>query len=228
MKVVNESSRFESGNTVNEITGLLARWQDDHDPAAFDALWRAVGHQVEQIVARALRRRGIRDPGACDDATALVIAQIHRLGSVVAPHSAARFDAGRTPADGSSDPCWAYLRCVAESRARDVARARWRRSRHETCHAAAGEPSVEPAVTDSPAQAAVARLEPAVALLDEQARIVVTLLLEGKSQAVAAHVLGVCEGTVSRIRARAIARLRTLLAEESGPVSRTRPCGGRE
>ena len=39
------------------------------------------------------------------------------------------------------------------------------------------------------------------------------LLLEGKNQATIAHVLDVCEGTVSRIRMRAIATLRDRLAE---------------
>jgi DNA-directed RNA polymerase specialized sigma subunit len=39
------------------------------------------------------------------------------------------------------------------------------------------------------------------------------LLLEGKNQATVAHVLDVCEGTVSRLRMRAIATLRDLMAE---------------
>jgi len=41
---------------------------------------------------------------------------------------------------------------------------------------------------------------------------VVALLLEGQRQAAIAAVLGVCEGTVSRIRGRAITRLHVLLA----------------
>ena len=46
---------------------------------------------------------------------------------------------------------------------------------------------------------------------DWRQRLVVELLLEGKSQALIAHVLGVNEGTVSRLRARAIASLRRIL-----------------
>jgi DNA-directed RNA polymerase specialized sigma subunit len=42
---------------------------------------------------------------------------------------------------------------------------------------------------------------------------VIELLLDGKSQAVVAHVLDVCEGTVSRIRASVIKSLRQMLAE---------------
>jgi DNA-directed RNA polymerase specialized sigma subunit len=43
--------------------------------------------------------------------------------------------------------------------------------------------------------------------------MVIELLLEGKSQAVISHALDVCEGTVSRLRTRAIASLRSLMAE---------------
>jgi DNA-directed RNA polymerase specialized sigma subunit len=40
---------------------------------------------------------------------------------------------------------------------------------------------------------------------------VVELLLAGKNQALIAHVLDVCEGTVSRLRTRAIAELRQIM-----------------
>jgi DNA-directed RNA polymerase specialized sigma subunit len=40
------------------------------------------------------------------------------------------------------------------------------------------------------------------------------MLLEGKTQAVIAHVLGISEGNVSRLRARTFAELRRLLADE--------------
>ena len=52
-----------------------------------------------------------------------------------------------------------------------------------------------------------------MALLEPRLRTVVELLLEGKSQVVIAHVLVVCEGTVSRLRTRAIAELKRLLTE---------------
>ena len=51
----------------------------------------------------------------------------------------------------------------------------------------------------------------AVAQLEPPLRQLVELLLEGKSQATIAHVLNVCEGTVSRMRKRAVDRLRELL-----------------
>ena len=65
--------------------------------------------------------------------------------------------------------------------------------------------AVSPPLIDR-VRAAATRLEP-------RQRLLVELLLEGKSQAVIAHVLGVCEGTVSRIRARALERLRAMLPE---------------
>jgi RNA polymerase sigma factor (sigma-70 family) len=75
----------------------------------------------------------------------------------------------------------------------------------------------EALVTRRPAAALVAeaethdRLAAAIDRLEPQLRTVVQMLLDGKSQVVIAHVLGVCEGTVSRVRSRALAKLRALL-----------------
>ena len=57
------------------------------------------------------------------------------------------------------------------------------------------------------------RLHDAIPHLPNRERLVMELLLEGKTQATIAHVLDVCEGTVSRLRMRAIATLRDLMAE---------------
>ena len=57
------------------------------------------------------------------------------------------------------------------------------------------------------------RLHDEIPHLPPRERLVMELVLEGKNQAVIAHVLDVCEGTVSRIRMRAIATLRARLAE---------------
>ncbi|NBW96972.1 MAG: sigma-70 family RNA polymerase sigma factor, partial [Planctomycetia bacterium] len=54
------------------------------------------------------------------------------------------------------------------------------------------------------------RLHAAIGRLEPRLRTVVELLLEGKSQAVIAHALDVCEGTVSRLRSRAVAELRRM------------------
>lgn len=218
MRDQEERSRDQRADGRGDIARLIDCWQDEHDPAVLEALLVAVGRRVEHVVARTLRRHGIRDPAACDDATALVVDQIRRLGDSHDAAPVVRFEAGRTPAGGGADPGWAYLRCVAMSRARDVARDRRRWERRATSLATIAAAVSSPAA-DVEAAVAVAddlareRLHAAIAALDERSRTLVALLLDGKTQTVIAHVLGVCEGTVSRIRARAITRLRELLAE---------------
>ena len=194
------------------IGALIDRWQADHDLEAFTTLVTEIRGPLEGIVGRLLRRRGIRDPAARDDAVALILERLFRLGCPGAGRVIVRFDVDRR-VRGAADPGWAYLRCVAWSRVRDVTRERGRRERREADGGSIRrwcEPPASGADTSIPD---TDRLRTAVAMLDEPARTVATLLLEGKTQAVAAHVLGVCEGTVSRIRSRAIADLRRLLAE---------------
>jgi RNA polymerase sigma factor (sigma-70 family) len=57
------------------------------------------------------------------------------------------------------------------------------------------------------------RLHDAIPHLPPRERLVMELLLEGTNQATVAHMLDVCEGTVSRLRTRAVATLRDLMAE---------------
>ena len=192
------------------IAGLLERWQSDHDADALAELVRGLRLPLERVVAQALRQRGIRDPGIRDEAVSLVLDRLWRLGAAAGRTPASRFDATRAPS-GAADPGWAYILCLARSRARDVARSQARRERRR---AALASRRVEPPAT-AEADLATARdaerLREAVATLDERSRTVIDMVLAGKSQVVIAHVLGVCEGTVSRIRSRAIARLRTTL-----------------
>ena len=58
------------------------------------------------------------------------------------------------------------------------------------------------------------RLHEAIKKLEPRLRTVIDMLLDGKSQAVIAHVLNICEGTVSRLRCRAIEELQRLTAEQ--------------
>ena len=57
------------------------------------------------------------------------------------------------------------------------------------------------------------RLHRAIATLPPRERAVMGHLLEGRTQAAIAACMRVCEGTVSRLRSRAVDRLRTLLAD---------------
>ena len=58
------------------------------------------------------------------------------------------------------------------------------------------------------ADADCASLHQELERLEPRLRTVIAMLLEGKSQVTIAHALGVCEGTVSRLRVRAIDQLR--------------------
>jgi RNA polymerase sigma factor (sigma-70 family) len=64
-----------------------------------------------------------------------------------------------------------------------------------------------------PCGEAVHRLNEAIARLVPRQQAVIEMLREGKSQVMIAHALGVCEGTVSRLRQRAIVEIKRLMAE---------------
>lgn len=195
------------------VAALIDRWQSAHDGTALADLVDLIRAPLARIVAHTLRRQGVRDPGACEDAWALVLEHLARLGGADGPRRVEGFDACRTSRGGTVDPGWIYVRCVARSRARDIARDRRRRDRHARALVGIAPQAVAPSAHDESSGAAVERLQAAASRLDAQSRQVVMLLLDGKSQAVIAHVLGVCEGTVSRIRARAITKLRAILTE---------------
>ena len=168
---------------------------------------------ADRTARRVLWRHGIRDPAAVDDALSLVLDHLRRLAThgqdepPVAP-----FDPHRaTP--GRGDAGAAYIAWLARDRAIDIAR---RRRRQDRLGRPLGDDTATRLVTqlvthpapiaeeeDRPAlvRAAIARLAP-------QDRLVCELLLAGRSQATIAGLLGVCAGTVSRIRCRAIAALR--------------------
>jgi RNA polymerase sigma factor (sigma-70 family) len=66
------------------------------------------------------------------------------------------------------------------------------------------------------------QLEAALASLDNRSREVLMLLWEGTTQTQIANLLGIHEGTVSRIRTRAIQQLREVVVpDHSHPGRRT-------
>lgn len=195
------------------VASLLDRWQCRRDPDEFAALVTLVREPVARVVSWTLRRAGIRDPGACDEAVGLVLERLLSLGHDATPGHRVVFDGSRRGESG--DAGWAFVRCVARSRARDVARARRRRDGLIAGYAALAGRDRGGAVDDRD-DADASRLRSATEALDERSRQVVGLLLDGKSQTVIAHVLGVSEGTVSRVRARAIAKLRQIFVGADG------------
>ena len=234
MAAEHAASDLSESRADGSVGSLIDRWQCGRDPDALAALVAQIRLPIERLVARALGRHGIRDPGARDDAWALIIEHLARLGNDAAAADdvdgdrdrglprVGGFDATRA-AGAATDAGWAFIRCLARSRAGDVARSWKRQVRRErrwidAAEAATPTSFANPAADDDAARqedsvADADRLRAAMATLDGRSRTVVALLLQGKSQVVVAHAIGVCEGTVSRIRVRAIARLRTLLAE---------------
>lgn len=208
------------------IDSLLLGWQSGGDTFCLETLITTITPALERIAAQTLLRHGIRDRSAIDDAIELVFDHLRRLpyeGS--GERSVVKFDPTRPRcqcASGSSAE--AYLHRLTHDRAIDVARARQRRLRRfvplsELDARAAVEVAQRPEATDEeldgpdPCHDAAQRLHDAIGQLPPRQRAVIEFLREGKSQVVIAHALGVCEGTVSRLRVKAIAELRRLLAE---------------
>jgi RNA polymerase sigma factor (sigma-70 family) len=229
----------------DDLEALLCAWQSTGSHAALEDLIHAAEPVAVVVIARVLGQRGVRDPAAVDDALALVFNHLRRLPGVAAgEHAVTRFDPGRGLA---ADHGRAYLQRLAHDRAIDVARSRRREARRvstfsalEAGSAATLESRMIPRVTPSEPEeldesgcGIDAALESALLQLDPREREVVRLLFEGKSQAVIAHVLGVCGGTVSRLRGRAIAKLQAAIqtrssadrGETPAPPARAAPPG---
>lgn len=210
-----------------DLQALLCEWQATASHEALERLISMAAPVVAVVVCRVLGRRGIRDPGAIDDAIALVFNHLRRLPGVAQGEPAvALFDPGRGTA---ADHGRAYLQKLAHDRALDVARRRRREGRRmstfssldDATHAALPERIVDADdEREEGPEAPSAFPHEALAGLEPREQTLVQLLLEGKSQVVIAHVLGVCEGTVSRLRARVIAKLQAAI--------RTRSSVGRE
>jgi len=208
----------------SELAAWLSAWQASGDHASLEALVAAIRAGALRFITRVLGRCGIRDPDASDDAFALVLDHLRRL-----PGTDAR-ERGVTPfkvaaAAIRGDPGAAFIHWLCRERALDVARSRRRRSRRcrtfcdlddSSSHDIDELPSDREdipftlAADDSGLRQAVCRLDP-------RQRAVIEFSLEGKTLAVIGHVLGVSEGTVSRIRTRAITELQRMMGGPARP-----------
>jgi hypothetical protein len=104
----------------------LLSWQCNGRIAAFERLVGVARDPVADIAARILRRSGVRDPAAVEDAVALVLDHLRRLpGVAFGERSVAPFE----PVRAQSRPGLAYLTRLAVDRARDVVRQRRRYAR---------------------------------------------------------------------------------------------------
>lgn len=205
-----------SGAGCASLASLLDAWQETADPDRLAALVAAVRPVVEAVAGRVLRSRRIADLSAVDDVVSLVLDHLRRLPPGLEAEQPVAMFRGAGP---GIDRGGAYIRLLARNRSLDIARSRRRDRRHVLPFSAAGD-EVWQVLTGrgmaTPHRAEVEahdRLAAAIDRLDPELRSVVEMLLDGKSQAVIAHVLDVCEGTVSRLRSRAVAKLRTLMEE---------------
>lgn len=205
----------QSGDAgASSIGRLLDGWQATADPDQLALLVAAVRPMVEAVAARVLRSLRIADRSAVDDVVSLVLDHLRRLPRGLEGERQVAIFRGDEP---DADTGTAFIRILARNRAIDVARSRGRRARRSVPFAVAIDDVRKALVTRRAAAALVAeaeihdRLTAAIDRLEPQLRTVVQMLLDGKSQVVIAHVLGVCEGTVSRVRSRALAKLRGLM-----------------
>lgn len=204
----------------HDISDALQAWQETADESWLEHVISETRHRLEDAARGVLRRLSIRDWSAVDDAVALVFDHLRRLPATApSERGVTRFMAERSRKHGSGDAGLAYLVWLARERALDVARQRCRQAKRRRLLAATRHaPLVDHAGLDASIDAAeaaddaAARLHAALDMLEPRLCLVIRLLLDGKSQAVIAHALGVCEGTVSRLRTRAIAELKRLLA----------------
>lgn len=203
---------------------LLLTWQRTADAERFQALIMEVAPRIKRIARATLRRQGIPDPSAADEVLSLVLDHLRRLPGVsrgqraVAPFAPPTAEVRPCASDAGE----AYITWLARDRAHDVARTRRRQDCHalpfsqlDRLDAASMEQfAIAPAEVEGRSIDELCdRLRQAVTHLPPRERSVIELLLAGKSQAAIANTLQVCEGTISRLRGKAIAVLRDLLAD---------------
>jgi RNA polymerase sigma factor (sigma-70 family) len=210
---------------ANTIALLLSAWQASGDHSHLVSLLAATRPLMEHTAARTLRHHHVNDPAAVDDSVSRVLDHLRRLpGSSAGERVVARFVVPAAAAELPGDVGAAYIVTLTHNRARDVARSRRRIKHRIACFselsaaatnglAAHAEDGAAPGNGASPLAATCLRLHELIPLLKSRERAVIELLLDGKTQVVIAHALNVCEGTVSRLRSKAIATLRLLLTE---------------
>ncbi len=187
------------------LARLVDAWQAGGDGDALAILWAAAAPIVHRAARVTLAKSNIRDPAAIDDAVSLVMDHLRMLpGGAVA-----KYDCEQSAAN--------YLKWLATNRSRDVIRSR-RRQREKPWLGLPEIPAPSNEAGDANEATAcselVAALHQAIAKLDGRSREVIKRHLAGERQARVASDLGVCEGTVTRIRQRAMAQLQTMLLEQ--------------
>jgi RNA polymerase sigma factor (sigma-70 family) len=197
------------------IARLLLDWQATGEQRHLESLLRASSHLVWQTARAVLMRHGFADPGAVEDAVALVLDHLRRLpGASTDENAVTEFCPRRVPTGKDSGE--AYIVWLSKKRARDVARRRHARARHvqplaEIESAGLLAPVHALISSSGPDADTLSQLYRAIDGLKQRQAYVIRMLITGQSQAEIATKLKVCEGTVSRLRTSAIAKLREIL-----------------
>ena len=204
-------------NRRADVAAALIAWQETGDERWLESLVATTLAEFVHVAALSLRAYGVHDRSAVDDALALVFDHLRRLrGTAPGEHAVARFNTARRQGTTPGDPGRAYLAWLVRERSLDVARQRRRLAKRWLSlsdHAMSRLRAVDAHDGCEDDHEREARFDATLQRLEPRLRTVVQMLLEGKSQAVIAHVLEVSEGTVSRLRGRAIAALQALLEE---------------
>lgn len=197
---------------------LLLRWQDEHDDKAFQELVATARLLVTSVAERSLRNVNRDDSFLIEEVVSLVLNHLRRLpfyhqavANTLAGERAVRPFRGivHDPNAGRR-----YLVWLTRRRALDIARRAWRDQRHCRCYTASNPHQIAAAIMqascDQQAAAGLRALQDdrlewiqtMFALLDPADRLLMEMVLEGKTLATIAHMLDCSEGTVSRRRQR--------------------------
>ena len=196
---------------------LLLRWQDEHDDKAFHELVVTARLLITSVAERSLRD-ACRDGVLIEEVVSLVLNHLRRLpkhhqavANTPAGERAVRsFKATPTVPNAGRR----YLVWLTQRRALDIARRERRNQRRCRCYTASNPHQVAAAIMQASRDQQVAvglqalqddRLawvQAMLALLDPADRLLMEMVLEGKTLATIAHMLECSEGTVSRRRQR--------------------------
>jgi RNA polymerase sigma factor (sigma-70 family) len=198
------------------VTRLLVEWQRSRCPLHFAQMIEAIRPLMEKTARCTLHRRGCRDPHAMDEVESLVMEHLWRLTESAKPGARVTAFTPPTSADGR-DHGLAYVTWLTTRRALDVLRRRRRCSERESlfseiadaeCRCTANITAADGNATDDE-QAVMVRN--ALRTLDQRSQQVMAMLLSGLAQIEVAKQLGLCEGTISRVRSRAVEQLGGIL-----------------
>ncbi len=220
---------------LDRHAALLLAWQKQQRQDALEQLLREARPLVENVAHQTLQTVGLADGPSIDDTVALVFDHLWRLPQAAVSATAQgnghlgqlqRAVMPFSPRPGDATPGQRFLVWLTRRRAADIARRQRRRvgsfsqhSSEQLQRADAVAASQQVARDESQLLHDDRRgwLYDMLGHLSPADRLLMELILEGKTLAVIAHVLGCCEGTVCRRRQ----RIEEWLRESAPPLRGT-------